>query len=151
MELTLHPHSKYMVRCCFVLQCWYWLYLTDSLLYTYDTYMMDVPLFHSIVSRATENHQSAPIITMTSWCVRWRLKSPASRLFSQPIIQTQIKENIKAPRRWPLCGEFTGDRPVTRKMFPFDDVIMVKDMTLWGYWVLGNAHLKTNCQNPPSK
>ena len=24
------------------------------------------------------------------------------------IIQTQIKENIKAPRHWPLCGEFTG-------------------------------------------
>ena len=22
--------------------------------------------------------------------------------------QTQIKENIKAPRQWPLCGEFTG-------------------------------------------
>ena len=25
-------------------------------------------------------------------------------------IQTQMKENIKAPRHWPLCGEFTGDR-----------------------------------------
>ena len=23
--------------------------------------------------------------------------------------QTQIKENIKAPRHWPLCGKFTGD------------------------------------------
>ena len=59
----------------------------------------------------------------------------------------QIKENIKAPRYWPLCGEFTGDRgpvksphklPVTRNMFPFDDVIMCavkRDMflnvTLW--------------------
>ena len=41
---------------------------------------------------------------------RWRLKSPASRLFAQPDIQAQIKENIKAPRYWPLCGEFTGDR-----------------------------------------
>ena len=45
----------------------------------------------------------------------WRLKSPASRLFTnrlftQPFIQAQIKENIKAPRHWPLCGEFTGDR-----------------------------------------
>ena len=36
------------------------------------------------------------------------LKSPASRLFTQTFIQTQIKENIKAPRHWPLCGEFTG-------------------------------------------
>ena len=35
-----------------------------------------------------------------------RLKSPASRLFAQPFIQLQIKENIKAPRHWPLYGEF---------------------------------------------
>ena len=26
------------------------------------------------------------------------------------VIQTQIKENIKALCHWPLCGEFTGDR-----------------------------------------
>ena len=38
------------------------------------------------------------------------MASPASRLFTQPFIQTQIKENIKAPRHWPLCGDFTGDR-----------------------------------------
>ena len=28
----------------------------------------------------------------------------------QPSIQAQIKENIKAPRHRPLCGEFTGQR-----------------------------------------
>ena len=33
-------------------------------------------------------------ITMTSQWARWRLKSPASRLFTQP-------------RHWPLWGEFT--------------------------------------------
>ena len=49
-------------------------------------------------------------ITMTSYRARWRLKSPASRLFTQPFVQAQIKENIKAPRHWPLCGEFTGAR-----------------------------------------
>ena len=27
-------------------------------------------------------------------------------LLTQPYIQTQIKESIKAPRQWPLCGEF---------------------------------------------
>ena len=49
---------------------------------------------------------------------------------TQPFIHTQIKENIKATRHWPLCGEFTGagefphKGPVTRKIFPFDDVIM---------------------------
>ena len=51
-------------------------------------------------------------------------------LITQPFIQAQMKENIKAPRHWHLWGEFTSDRwiphhngPVTRKMFPFD-VIM---------------------------
>ena len=31
-------------------------------------------------------------------------------------IQVQIKENIEAPRRWPLCGEFAGGRwiPLTK-------------------------------------
>ena len=35
---------------------------------------------------------------------------PPIVLFTQPFIQAQIKENIKAPRHWPLCGKFTGDR-----------------------------------------
>ena len=30
--------------------------------------------------------------------------------FTQPFIQAQIIENIRAPRHWPLCGEFTGHR-----------------------------------------
>ena len=37
-------------------------------------------------------------------------KSPASRLLTQPFIRAQIEENSKAPRHWPLCGEFTGGR-----------------------------------------
>ena len=35
-------------------------------------------------------------------------------IFTQPFIQAWIKENIKAPRHWPLCGEFTGDRRIPR-------------------------------------
>ena len=64
-------------------------------------------------------------------------KSPASRLFTQPFIQAQIKENIKALRHWPLCanspatGEFPQKWPVTRKMFPFDDVIMLVQLMVW--------------------
>ena len=54
------------------------------------------------------------IITVTSQWARWHLRSPASRLFTQPFIQAQIKENIKAPRHWPLCGEFTGERWIPR-------------------------------------
>ena len=40
----------------------------------------------------------------------FRLRSLASRLFAEPFVQAQIKENIRIPRHWPLCGEFTGDR-----------------------------------------
>ena len=49
-----------------------------------------------------------------SWWARWRLKSPAPRLFTQPFTQAQIRENIKALRHWRLCGEFTGDRWIPR-------------------------------------
>ena len=35
-------------------------------------------------------------------------------MFTQPFIQAQIKENIKSPRHWPLCGEFTGNRWIPR-------------------------------------
>ena len=40
-------------------------------------------------------------ITVTSWWAWWRLKSPASPLFVQSLVQAQIKENIKAQRHWP--------------------------------------------------
>ena len=30
------------------------------------------------------------------------------------LFMAQITENIKAPRHWPLCGEFTGDRRIPR-------------------------------------
>ena len=52
--------------------------------------------------------------TMTSWWARWRLKSPASWLFTQLFIQAQVRENIKAPRLWPFCGEFAGEPWISR-------------------------------------
>ena len=48
-------------------------------------------------------------ITITSYWARWRPKSAASWFFTQPFIRTQIKENIKVPRHWPLWG----NSPVT--------------------------------------
>ena len=65
-------------------------------------------------------------ITMTSQWAWWRLRSPASRLFTQPFIQTQIKENIKAPRHWPLCGEFTGTGE-----FPAQRASYVEYVSIW--------------------
>ena len=37
-----------------------------------------------------------------------------SLLFTQPFIQAQINENLKASRHWPLCGELTGEFPTQR-------------------------------------
>ena len=64
---------------------------------------------------------------MTSLWARRRLKSPASRLFTQAFIQgaDQRKHQSSASLafvRWPVNSPHKG--PVTRKMFPFDDVIM---------------------------
>ena len=62
---------------------------------------------------------------------RWRRKSPAQPLFTQPFIQMQIKKTSKL-RVTGLCvGKSPGPvnaphkGPVTRKMFLFDDVIMI--------------------------
>ena len=55
-----------------------------------------------------------------------RLKSPASRLFTQPFIQAQIKENIKALRPWPMCGEFT----VTGE-FPAEMASNAENVSIW--------------------
>ena len=69
-----------------------------------------------------------------------RLKSPASRLFTQTFIQgaDQRKHQSSASlvfvmeiHRWPVNSPHKG--PVTRKMFPLDDVIM--NMTsLFNFW-----------------
>ena len=53
-------------------------------------------------------------ITVTSQWARWRLKLSGSWLFTQQVVQAQIKENIKTLRHWPLWGEFTGERWIPR-------------------------------------
>ena len=64
--------------------------------------------------------------------MRWRLKSPASRLFIQPFTQAQMKKTLKlcvtglcmrGIHRWLVNSPHKG--PVRRKMFPFDDAIML--------------------------
>ena len=53
-------------------------------------------------------------------------------IVTQLFVQVQIKENIKAPRHWPLWRGINRwpvnsphKGPVTRKMFPLNDVIMI--------------------------
>ena len=74
----------------------------------------------------TRTRKMTKPITMTSYWERWRLKSPASRFFTQSFNQAQIKENIKAPSHWPLCGDrwIPRTNTVTRNMFQFDNVII---------------------------
>ena len=75
-------------------------------------------------------------ITMTSYWARWRLKSPALRLFTQPFIQgadhrkhqsTASLAFVRGIHRWPVNS--LHKRPATRKMFPSDDGIMVRIKT----------------------
>ena len=82
-------------------------------------------------SPTRDNPKIACHITMTSQWAWWPLKSPASRLFTQLFIQgiDQRKHQssaslafVRGIRWWPVNSPHKG--PVTRKMFPFNDVIM---------------------------
>ena len=50
--------------------------------------------------------------------------------FTQPFIQVQIKENTKAPRHWPLWGEFLAQRASNAENVPFDDVIIEQHLAV---------------------
>ena len=71
-------------------------------------------------------------------------KSPASRLFTQAFIQAQIKENIKAPRHWPLWGEFACE-------FPAQRTSNKENVSIWWrhhYWVrMGNNDINRRCHH----
>ena len=65
-----------------------------------DFFRVIGPLCGEFTGQKDQNHYDDVIMGV--------LASPVSRLFTQPFTQTQIKENIKAPRHWPSCWEFTG-------------------------------------------
>ena len=72
-------------------------------------------------------------ITMTSSSARWRPKSPASPLFTQPFIQAKHPSSaplafVRGIHRSPV--NYPHKWPVTRKMFPFDYVIMTLSILL---------------------
>ena len=53
----------------------------------------------------------------------------ASQITSLIIVYSAVYSGLyqrkhQTPRHWPLCGNSPHKWPVTRKMFPFDDVIM---------------------------
>ena len=65
-----------------------------------------------------------------------------SRLFTQPFIQTQIKENIKAPRHWPLCGEFTGTGD-----FPTQRASYAENVSIWWRHHVGQSIIVRSWKN----
>ena len=75
----------------------------STFLNVYTSYECNITTTYTKNENCFFLHHNIDVIMTTM-----RLKSPALRLFTQPFIQTQIKENIKAPPHWPLCREFTG-------------------------------------------
>ena len=78
-------------------------YVVNKVEKLYNFTIMRFPTIDSLTICCLQNY-----ITRTSYWARWRLKSPASRWFTQAFIQAQIKENRKALRHWPLWWGFTG-------------------------------------------
>ena len=70
------------------------------------------PNFPKLISQLWRIPQAQYFVTLL-WA-RCRLKPLASRLFAQPFVQAQIKDNIKAPPHWSLWGEFIDEFPAQR-------------------------------------
>ena len=92
--------------------------------FLYKRYMLNANYDYAIATltwRAHQKHQV--IITVTSW----RIKSPASRLLISGADQRKHQRSaspafVRGFQRWPVNSPHKW--PVTRKMFPFDDVII---------------------------
>ena len=56
----------------------------------------------------------------------WHLKSLASRLFAQPFVQVQIKENRKNRRHWPSWG-----KPLVTGGFPSQRTSNAQNVSIW--------------------
>ena len=68
--------------------------------------------FSLILNNGCRSQSNSLLMTVTPQWARERLKSPAWRLFTQPFVQVQIKENIEL-RVTGLCA---GNPPVTGEL-----------------------------------
>ena len=77
-------------------------------------------------SRITDIWSLKQNITMTPLWGQWRLKSPASRLFTRPFFSgtDQRKHQSSASLTFVVRIDSPYKMPVTQKIFPFNDVIM---------------------------
>ena len=125
-------HLAYM----YVYACiWYILYITELMSF-HECFTWVSPYMHTgrllfykyfkssahwMIGISTENHIQ---YFATPRSFRWFLGSHLNK--PEPTTKTESphknstmyhsyhSENIKAPRHWPLCGEFTGDRWILR-------------------------------------
>ena len=123
----ISPQMKWLGNNIYSLLCWkktYWV----SYKFQCDIVVWD---FIKKTSSYWINFLVSNFITMTSWGAQWHLKSPASRLFVQLLIQGADERKhqssaspafVRGIHRWLVNSPHKG--PVMRKMFPFDDVIM---------------------------
>ena len=102
-------------------------------------------------------------VTVMSQWVWWHLKSPASRLFTQPFIQQADQRKhessvslafVRGIHQWLVNSPHKG--PVTQNMFPFDDVIRSGYSCWWWicmlFWISSNfnCYLNPRCFASPT-
>ena len=102
--------------------------------YQYQSTCYSNLFLHVVVILSTYGIHVMKIITVTLYWARWRLKSPAPRLFTQPFYsdadQRKYQSSALTASRW-LVVNSPHKGPVSRKIFPFDDVIMWWAVFIW--------------------
>ena len=125
---------------------WYFITTTDLGRQTYSRYLYLCNFLIRIVTiyfRVGRWSHPARYLYTLRWRHNgrdWVSNHQASPLFTQPFIQAQIKENIKAPRHWPLCGEFTGE-------FPAQMASNAENVSIWWRHHELDGHLTTAKHN----
>ena len=77
-------------------------------LYHYQWWSRNTSYYILFNIRSMASHYSGIIMSVMAFPITSIL------IVYSTVIQVQIKENIKAPRHWPLWGEFTGDQWIPR-------------------------------------
>ena len=109
----LHPQFHHQV----LLNCFWWVYITyiwNSMCNTESEFRQTL----EVIGTVTLVHAGLMGIAGTHY-TDVILGAMASQITSFTIVYSTVysgadERNIKAPRHWPLCGEFTGDRSTPR-------------------------------------
>ena len=105
--------------------CWIWIMLSVSFIQFVGNQHREVPivirnLIILIMYQGIFSHYNGVIMSAMASQIN------SVSLFAQPFVQTDQRKH----QSWPMWGEppvtggFPSQRPVTRKVFPFNDVIM---------------------------